>query len=120
MATPGGVALAAIIVSHNSSGWLERCLSSVYARSGDMELDVVVVDSGSTDDTIDLVRRNFPDVRVLATENHGFAIGEQPWTRDCRCGVGAVPQPGHSDPVGDARRLWYPPFDGDQPSASWG
>ena len=65
--------LAVIIVSHNSAGWLAPCLSSVYAKSGDLDLDVVVVDSGSTDDTVDLVRREFPDVRVLATENRGFA-----------------------------------------------
>ncbi len=72
--TAGGRAdLAVIIVSHNSSGWLARCLSSVYAKSGNLELDVVVVDSGSTDDTVDLVRRDFPDVGVLATENRGFA-----------------------------------------------
>ena len=54
------------------AGW-RPCLSSVYAKSGNLELDVVVVDSGSTDDTVDLVRREFPDVRVLTTENRGFA-----------------------------------------------
>jgi GT2 family glycosyltransferase len=52
---------------------LARCLSSVYARSGGLELDVVVVDSGSSDGTVDLVRRDFPDVCVVATENRGFA-----------------------------------------------
>ncbi len=40
---------------------------------GTSSIDVVVVDSGSTDDTVDLVRREFPDVRVLTTENRGFA-----------------------------------------------
>ena len=65
--------LAVIIVSHNSAQWLARCLSSVYARSGGLELDVVVVDSGSTDETVDLVRREFRDARVVATENRGFA-----------------------------------------------
>ena len=52
--------LAVIIVSHNSASWLAACLSSVYAKSGNLDLDVVVVDSGSTDDTVDLVRREFP------------------------------------------------------------
>jgi GT2 family glycosyltransferase len=65
--------LAVIVVAHNSANWLTPCLSSVYARSGDLELDVVVVDSGSSDDTVDLVRREFPDVRVVVTENRGFA-----------------------------------------------
>ena len=65
--------LAVIIVSHNSAGWLQPCLSSVYAASGNLDLDIVVVDSGSTDDTVELVRREFPDVRVLTKENRGFA-----------------------------------------------
>ena len=69
----GRADLAVIVVSHNSAGWLAPCLSSVYANSGSLELDVVVVDSGSTDDTVDLVRRDFPGVRVLRTENRGFA-----------------------------------------------
>jgi GT2 family glycosyltransferase len=65
--------LAVIVVSHNSARWLTACLSSVYEQAGGIELDVVVVDSGSTDDTIDLVRREFPSARVVATENRGFA-----------------------------------------------
>ena len=65
--------VAVVIVSHNSASWLAPCVSSVYAKSGNLDLDVVVVDSGSTDDTVDLVMREFPDVRVLTTENRGFA-----------------------------------------------
>ena len=65
--------LAVIIVSHNSAGWIQPCLSSVYAASGNLDLDIVVVDSGSTDDTVELVRREFPHVRVLTELNRGFA-----------------------------------------------
>ena len=95
--------LAVIIVSHNSAGWLAPCLSSVYAKSGNIDLDVVVVDSGSTDDTVDLVRREFPDVRVLATENRGFAAANNRGLESRRRGVGPVPQSGHRDSLGDAR-----------------
>jgi GT2 family glycosyltransferase len=65
--------LAIIIVSHNSARWLAACLSSVYENAGNLELDVVVVDSGSTDDTTELVRREFPGARVIAVPNRGFA-----------------------------------------------
>jgi GT2 family glycosyltransferase len=66
--------LSVVIVSHNSAGWLADCLESVYATSGDLDVEIVVVDSGSTDDTLKFVRREFPQVRVVETENHGFAF----------------------------------------------
>ncbi len=68
-----GNRVAVIVVSHNSARWLTACLSSLFERAGNVELDVVVVDSGSTDDTLQLVQREFPQVRLLATENRGFA-----------------------------------------------
>jgi GT2 family glycosyltransferase len=71
--TPDGGRLAAVIVSYNSARWLPACLTSIRAMAGDLELDIVVVDSGSTDDTTELMRREFPDVRLVETENHGFA-----------------------------------------------
>lgn len=61
-----------IIVSFNDSHWLEGCLSSLRQRAGDRTLDVIVVDNGS-DGAHQFVRTRFPDVRVLQTENRGFA-----------------------------------------------
>jgi N-acetylglucosaminyl-diphospho-decaprenol L-rhamnosyltransferase len=63
-----------VIVSFNDGHWLERCLTSVFARAGRATVDVVVVDNGS-DGAHRLVRTRFPAVRVLVTENHGFAHG---------------------------------------------
>ena len=63
--------LAIIVVSHNDAEWLTPCLSSVLARSGGIDVDVVVADNGS-DDAADLVEREFPAVRVLRLENRGF------------------------------------------------
>lgn len=62
-----------IIVSHNHAGWLRPCLTSVRAMSGDLAVEIIVVDSGSSDDTGALVRGEFPEVRLLTTENRGFA-----------------------------------------------
>jgi GT2 family glycosyltransferase len=72
-ATPRPDRLAVIVVSYNSAGWLPACISSIHETAGALEVDVVVVDSGSTDDTVDLVTREFPDVHVVKTENRGFA-----------------------------------------------
>jgi len=58
-----------VVVTWNALPWLEQCLDSVRGR------DVVVVDHGSTDGTLDLVRERYPDVRILEQENKGMGGG---------------------------------------------
>jgi GT2 family glycosyltransferase len=65
--------LSVVIVSANSAGWLRPCLTTVFERAGEVELDVVVVAAGCTDDTVQLVEREFPQARTLSCENRGFA-----------------------------------------------
>jgi N-acetylglucosaminyl-diphospho-decaprenol L-rhamnosyltransferase len=65
--------LAIIIVSTNEARWLTPCLSTIFERAGDVELDVVVVDNESTDGTRELVEREFPQARVVRSENRGFS-----------------------------------------------
>jgi N-acetylglucosaminyl-diphospho-decaprenol L-rhamnosyltransferase len=61
--------LSVVVVTHNASGHLERCLESV--ANGPHE--VIVVDNASSDMTPDLVRRWFPSVRLIELpENIGF------------------------------------------------
>jgi GT2 family glycosyltransferase len=65
--------VAIIIVSTNEAKWLTPCLSTVFERAGDVKLDVVVVDNESTDGTRELVESQFPQARVVASANKGFA-----------------------------------------------
>jgi N-acetylglucosaminyl-diphospho-decaprenol L-rhamnosyltransferase len=65
--------LSVIIVSANSASWLRPCLTTVYERGGDVQLDVVVVAAGCTDETVPLVEREFPQARTISCENRGFA-----------------------------------------------
>src|SRR5205823_1178558 len=50
-----------IVVSHNTRGHLERCLSEVAGSP-----EVIVVDTGSTDTSQELVRDSFPQARLVA------------------------------------------------------
>jgi N-acetylglucosaminyl-diphospho-decaprenol L-rhamnosyltransferase len=65
--------LSVIIVSANSASWLRPCLTTVYKHAGDVELDVVVVAAGCTDETVPLVEEEFPQARTILCENRGFA-----------------------------------------------
>jgi len=64
--------LSVVIVSTNDAVWLRPCLESVYAHAGGLELDLVVADNESTDETAALVGEEFPAARVVRCENRGF------------------------------------------------
>jgi len=61
--------VSVIVVTFNALPWLERCLESVAG------LETIVVDHGSTDGSLELVRTRFPRVRVFAQENRGMGAG---------------------------------------------
>jgi hypothetical protein len=63
--------VSAVVVTYNAAPWIERSLSSL--RGTDAE--VIVVDNGSTDGTLELVREKFPEARLLEQENRGFGAG---------------------------------------------
>jgi GT2 family glycosyltransferase len=68
--------LSVVVVAHESRPHLSACLRAVYAQSGVRLLDVVVVDNASTDGGGAAVRREFPQVQVVASSrNLGFAAG---------------------------------------------
>ena len=64
---PGDV--TAVTVTLNGLPWIERCLESLRG------VDTVLVDHGSTDGTLELVRERFPDVRVVEQANVGYGSG---------------------------------------------
>ena len=64
--------MSIIVVTLNAMPYIERCLDSVRGH------ETVVVDHGSTDGTLALVRERFPEVKVVEQENHGLAAG---WNR---------------------------------------
>jgi N-acetylglucosaminyl-diphospho-decaprenol L-rhamnosyltransferase len=61
--------VAAVTVSLNGLPWIERCLESLRG------LETIVVDHGSTDGTLDVVRERFPEVRVIEQDNTGYGAG---------------------------------------------
>ncbi len=68
--------LSIIIVNYNGKLDLPRCLESLMAAGKELALDVIVVDNGSTDGSLDDAEARFPLFRYLrAGQNLGFAGG---------------------------------------------
>jgi N-acetylglucosaminyl-diphospho-decaprenol L-rhamnosyltransferase len=61
--------VSVVIVTLNSMPELERCLESVSGY------EVVVVDHGSSDGSVEHVRERFPQARLIEQENRGFGAG---------------------------------------------
>jgi N-acetylglucosaminyl-diphospho-decaprenol L-rhamnosyltransferase len=61
--------VSVVVVTLNAREYVEACLDSVR------DYRTIVVDHGSADGTLDVVRRRFPDATVLERENRGLAAG---------------------------------------------
>ncbi len=74
--THRSIDLSIIIVSWNVSRLLYDCLQSVAVNKGALAVEVIVVDSASSDDTPEMIVREFPWVYLIACdENVGFPRG---------------------------------------------
>ncbi len=66
-------AVSVIIVNLNTRLLLKECLASVYGQ-GFPDIEVLVVDNGSSDGSADMVQTEFPGVRLVRNQrNEGFA-----------------------------------------------
>jgi GT2 family glycosyltransferase len=65
---------AVVILNWNGSHLLQRFLPGIIACSADAE--VIVADNASTDDSLEVLRKTFPSVRIIKNEgNIGYAGG---------------------------------------------
>lgn len=69
--------ISIVVLNWNGKEFLEKCIPSViravevYAN----DCEIIVVDNGSSDDSIDYLKSNFPRVKIITLkENLGFAV----------------------------------------------
>lgn len=71
--------LEIIILTYNSGFWLKKTLSTLhtfYLQKSRLTYRVTVVDNHSEDDTLKILKNEFPWINVVSLEeNHGFAHG---------------------------------------------
>lgn len=75
--------ISLIIVSYNTADLTAACLKSVFA-SQRVSYEVFVVDNASKDGSVEIIRKEFPGVRVIANEtNRGFGTANNQALPEC-------------------------------------
>ena len=66
--------VSVIIVTRNTCDLTTLAVASVLENAGELQTEIIVVDNGSSDGTVEALREKFPGVRCLRSEtNLGFA-----------------------------------------------
>jgi GT2 family glycosyltransferase len=68
------VKLSIVIPTYNASAWIAQCLDSIRANAPRHPYEVIAVYDSSADDTVDIIRSQFPEVQVFSnSRNLGFS-----------------------------------------------
>ena len=64
-----------VIITRNRKAMAGRCVESALAQEGDLE--IIVIDDGSSDGSYEYLRERFPQVQIHRYENHRGCIGRR-------------------------------------------
>lgn len=74
-ALPDSPLISVCIPNYNGSDYLEQCIRSVLLQDIDAEVELILHDDASSDDSLRIIREHFPQVEILASKkNVGFCI----------------------------------------------
>jgi GT2 family glycosyltransferase len=77
--------LSIVIICWNDWKVIEDCLRSIFESTHRIEYEVIVSDNGSTDESVEKIREQFPTVRMVENRaNLGFAKGNNAGIREAR------------------------------------
>ena len=66
--------VSVVIVSFNTCNLLRDCLKSIYENTSGVLFEVIVSDNGSVDGSVEMVKKEFPQV-VLVENNANLGFG---------------------------------------------
>jgi GT2 family glycosyltransferase len=79
------IELSIVIVSWNVQTFLRRCLLSIENQQDDLSIEVIVVDSASTDSSVKMVNEEFPQIQLIeCNQNVGFPKGNNIGMKEAR------------------------------------
>lgn len=68
--------LSVVILNYNVRYFLHQCVDSVVKAISGLDAEVIVVDNASPDDSVEMMRQKFPNIKLIASsENSGFPKG---------------------------------------------
>lgn len=68
--------LSIIILTHNTKNLVRECIKNILRVAPRLRYEIIVVDNGSRDGTVESLRREFPSVTVIASKtNTGYGGG---------------------------------------------
>ena len=68
--------ISVVILNWNGAKLLKQFLPTVFMHTQADDCEVVVADNGSSDNSVEVMKQHFPDVRlILLDKNYGFAEG---------------------------------------------
>lgn len=79
-----------VIINWNGHKYLEKCIESISKQTY-KNYEISVVDNGSSDDSIEIITKHFPEVKVInLNHNYGFATAANIGLKDSRTDYGIV------------------------------
>jgi len=68
-----------IIINYNGKKFLHRLLNSLFVQDN-QSFEIIIIDNGSTDNSINFITKNFPSIKLIKSLNVGYGQG---------CNIGA-------------------------------
>jgi glycosyltransferase involved in cell wall biosynthesis len=67
------IKVSIIIPLYNGSLLIKRCLESVFSQDKDLLLEIIIIDDGSTDNSVEIVRKFDNQIQIVQQSNQGPA-----------------------------------------------
>lgn len=72
------------IVNWNTRELLSECLKSIHEKTSGLTYEIIVVDNDSKDGSAEMVKKEFPDCKIIESENIGFARGNNKAVKEAK------------------------------------
>lgn len=64
--------LSITIVNYNTKDLLRQCINSIYKNTKEISFEIIVVDNASSDGSVEMLKKEFPQVKIIANKKNLF------------------------------------------------